>query len=79
MQIDELPRFCAINGLPVKFVATAEGGMDVLAWDFQTKEFARHLEYIDYLFNPGGDIEELTEAEFNALVETMRATAGTRR
>lgn len=73
MAFDKLPRYFAVNDLPVKFVETDDGGMDVLAWDWQARDFVRHLEYLDAVMRPASDVQELSESEFNALVARTRA------
>jgi hypothetical protein len=78
MGFDKLPRYFAVNDLPVKFVETPDGGMDVLAWDWKANDFVRHLEYLDAVMKPASDVQELTESEFNALADTTRARSARR-
>ncbi len=79
MGFDKLPRYFAVNDLPVKFVETPDGGMDVLAWDWQANDFVRHLEYIDAVMRPASDVQELSESEFDTLTEETRERARARR
>jgi hypothetical protein len=65
----DLPWYFAVNDRPVKVVPTDDGGADVLVLDLCTGGFVRNLDYLGYYFEGGRDVDELSEAEFNALVE----------
>lgn len=73
MGCEKLPRYSAVNDLPVKFVETPDGGMDVLAWDWKANDFVRHLEYLDAVMKPASDVHEVTESEFAAIIDAIRA------
>lgn len=68
----DLPRYFVVGARPVKLVATPEGGLDVLALDFQSGEFVRELGYLSRCL--GGDVEadEVAAAEFDARVAQLR-------
>lgn len=72
----ELPRYFAYNDRPIKFVATPEGGMDVLALNLRTGQLETNRDYLwvytGKLSKPFADIDELDEAAFNRLVEMHR-------
>jgi hypothetical protein len=68
----DLPWYFAVNDRPVKVVATDDGGADVLVLDTYTGEFVRDMAYLGYFFEGGRDVDELSEAEFNSLVEKHR-------
>jgi hypothetical protein len=72
MTLNKLPRYFSVAGLPVKLVETSDGGLDVLAWDFQANDLVRHLEYLDAVVGPSADVDVLSEAEFEALLEETR-------
>lgn len=76
----ELPRYFFVGERPVKFVATADGGMDVLALDWKTGEFVREMRYLSKCSQGGGEVDEVEEAEFTAKVARevaeIRAKAG---
>jgi hypothetical protein len=61
-----------VNDLPVKFVETPDGGMDVLVWDFDKQDFVRNLAFMDAVYEPGPDVQELTREEFDMLVQRTR-------
>jgi hypothetical protein len=42
----DLPRYCIVGARPVKAIETEDGGMDILAYDWSTGEFARHMEFL---------------------------------
>lgn len=57
------------------WVATENGGLDILVMDLDTGEFERDMSYLtksDKQFNPFGDIDEITEEEFKAIVSRIR-------
>lgn len=64
----DLPRYFVVGERPVKFVATADGGQDVLAFDWRTGAFVREMRYLSKCSLGGGDVDEVTEAEFEAKV-----------
>lgn len=66
------PWFFTVNDRPVKFEQAPSGELDVLAWDFGTKQMVSDLSYLSAVFEPGKDVEELTEAAFNERVAALR-------
>jgi hypothetical protein len=58
------PWYFTIDKRPVKVVATADGGMDVLVLNSVTGELERNLEYLARCFEPGKDVERISEEEF---------------
>jgi len=66
------PWFYAVNDRPVKFALLPSGELDVLVYDFKTKQLVRDMDYLDKPFEPGKDVDELTEAQFDALVASLR-------
>lgn len=67
-----LPRYFRVGERPVKFVATESGGMDVLAWDWQKKEFVREMKYLSRCFEGDPEVDDMEEDEFLELVKTLR-------
>lgn len=60
----KLPRFFDVEGIPVKFEPTSDGGMDVLAFDSNPpRRFP-----VDSVYGNGS---EIIEEEFNKLIETI--------
>ena len=76
----DLPRYFIVGERPVKFVATADGGMDVLSLDWQTGTFVREMRYLTKCSQGGGEVDEVEEPEFEAKVAKevaeIRAKAG---
>jgi len=75
----DVPRYFIVGERPVKFVATADGGMDVVALDFKTGGFVRAMRYLSQCSQGGGEVDEVDEAVFEAKVAQVlaeiRATA----
>jgi|JI8StandDraft_1071087.scaffolds.fasta_scaffold183564_2 hypothetical protein len=68
------PAYFIIGIRPVKAIDTYDGGMTVLAFNWQTGEFERALEYLDRVYlDQHGDVEKVTEQEFERQVEELRA------
>ena len=60
----KLPRYFIVGDRPVKFVATAAGGMDVLAWDWEFRKFTRHMEYLTSCSHGTPEVDEVEETQF---------------
>jgi hypothetical protein len=65
------PWYFAIESRLVKVVATKDGGMDVLVFNPETKALERDLAYLAQCFDPGQNVDRLTEADFNARIQTL--------
>jgi hypothetical protein len=61
----ELPKYYAVNDRPVKMIATPEGGRDVLVMNLKTGEFERDMSYGSRIHEPGQDVDQFTEEDFN--------------
>lgn len=67
----DLPRYFIIGNLPVKFAETADGGMDVLVYKWDTRDFERDLSYLAAaLFDE--ECDEVSEREFDEHVAELR-------
>ena len=53
----------------MKIIATDDGGMDVLAFNVPQKAFTRELHYLTDIMFGKGDFQNLTEDEFNSLIQ----------
>jgi hypothetical protein len=69
----DLPRFCIVGARPVKAVPTPDGGMDVLAYDWQTGDFKRDMSYVERIALPDEEVDIVSEEDFNRRVEELRA------
>lgn len=67
------PWYFEIDDRPVKVVATADGGMDVLILNPATGKLERDMAYLSRCFEPGLAVQRLTEAEFNTRVAAILA------
>ena len=56
---------------PVKFMPTPDGGMDILALDWESGEFKRDLSYLSKIFKHSPESEEVTEKEFDLYVKKL--------
>jgi hypothetical protein len=68
----KLPLYCIVGGRPVKALATPEGGMTVLAINWQTGEFEAANEYATRIFLQDVEVDTVIEEEFNRVVEKIR-------
>ncbi len=68
----DLPRFAIVGSRPVKAIDTPDGGMDVLAYDWESGEFVRDMQYLTRLFMPDGEVELVSEAQFDQAVKALR-------
>ncbi len=60
----ELPRYFIVGERPVKFIATPEGGMDVVAWDWKLRKFTRHMEYLTRCSQGDPEVDEVEATAF---------------
>ncbi len=67
-----LPKYFIVGDRPVKSVPTNEGGLDVLAYDWNSGEFIRAMEYLAKISFGEGEVERVTRAEFDDRVEKLR-------
>jgi hypothetical protein len=58
---------------PVKAVSTADGGMDILAFDWETGELKRDIGLLEEIVFPKPETDIVSEEEFNRRVEALRA------
>jgi hypothetical protein len=69
----DLPRFCIVGARPVKAIRTEDGGMDVLAYDWETGELRRDMSYVDRVLMPDVEVDIVSEEEFERQVAALRA------
>lgn len=72
------PWYFAIDDRPVKVIATASGGMDVLIANLMTGKLERDMQYLAYCFEPGKNVQRLSETEFNDRLAALRASVSDR-
>lgn len=69
----DLPRFFICGNRPVKFVATEDGGMDVLAYDWRTGEFVREMGYLSRCsLGTDPETDEVSRDDFDSHVASLR-------
>ncbi|HBB34266.1 MAG TPA: hypothetical protein DDZ80_27430 [Cyanobacteria bacterium UBA8803] len=68
----KLPLYCIVGERPVKAIETEDGGMDVLAYDWDTGEFKRAMQYLSKITVGDGEIDYVSEQEFEQYVEQLR-------
>ena len=66
------PWYYAVNDRPVKIVELPDGSGDALAFDWRTGGFVPDRSYFGRTLEHGKDIDQLTEAQFTALVGALR-------
>ena len=64
--------FYLVNDRPVKLVGTPDGGLDVLAYDWATGGFTRDMTYLSRVSQPGADVDQLTEQQFEDHVRQLK-------
>ena len=69
----DLPRYCIIGARPVMAIETADGGMDVHAYDWRTGEFARDMGYLTRISLPDDEVEIVSREQFEVCVAELRA------
>jgi hypothetical protein len=67
----KLPLYYIFGARPVKFIPTEDGGMDILAFNWNTGEFERDMSYLSKLFKYSPDNYEITEEEFKSYVKKL--------
>jgi len=67
----KLPLFFIFGKRPVKFISTADGGMDVLAFNWKSGKFERDMSYLSKYFKSSPEVEEVNEAKFNSYVKKL--------
>ena len=73
-QATDFPWYFAIDDRLVKVIATRSGGMDVLLANLTTGKLERDMEYLAYCFEPGKNVQRLSEAEFDARMAALKAS-----
>ncbi|MBD1838855.1 hypothetical protein H6F78_18135 [Coleofasciculus sp. FACHB-64] len=71
----DLPLYCIVGDRPVKAIETEDGGMDVLAYEWDTGEFKRAMQYLSKITLGDGEIDYVSEQEFEQYVEKLRQQA----
>lgn len=71
----DLPRYYLVGSWarPVMVIETAQGGMTVKAFDWETGEFKTALIYGNTLFASTDDVQRVSESEFEESVRQERA------
>lgn len=75
------PWYYAVNDRPVKIVELPDGGADALVFEAATGRFIPDRSYFGRVLETGigKDIDQLTEAEFEALAPALRRSASEQR
>lgn len=68
----KLPHYSIVGMRPVKAVATGEGGMAILAYNWQSGEFDLAMDYLEPIFFGKGEVEQVSEEVFEKYVEGLR-------
>ena len=69
----KLPRYWLVGDRPVKAVATPEGGMDLLAWEWKTGAFVREMGYLTRVMTGmDPEVDEVDAAAFEAQCQRLR-------
>ena len=68
----DLPLYLIFGARPVKFERTEDGGMDILAFEWETGEFVRDMNYLSRYVNAEPEMDVVTKREFDATVRSLR-------
>jgi hypothetical protein len=73
----KLPQYFVVGSTAVKAIETADGGMDVLAYDAASDTFVRAMHYLTRITFAASDpeIDRVTEAAFDEWVAELRRRA----
>jgi hypothetical protein len=66
------PQFLTIAGHPVRILYSDDGTPTVERFDRATETFVNDLVFYGRMIDPDEDVESMTKAEFDALVESLR-------
>lgn len=58
-----------VNERLVKIINTAEGGIDILAFDEQTQAFVHNPRYLSIIMRGRDEIRRVSDVEFERLLE----------
>ena len=72
----DLPRYCIVGRRPVKLVETSDGGMDCLAYDWDTGELVRNMDYLTRACLPDDEVDVVSVEQFDAQLARLRAEGG---
>ncbi len=72
------PWYFIINDRPVKVTATANGSLDLLIANLDTGRLERDLQYLAYCFEPGQNVQRISEAEFKTRVKALKTALADR-
>jgi len=70
----DLPAYFIVGARPVKAVRTADGGLDVLAYDWESGGFVREMGYLTRITFPDAEVDAVGEADFESAVARLRST-----
>lgn len=66
-------KYCIVGLRPVKALKNPDGGLGIYAYNWDTKDFDRHPEYLSVIyFGSQDDVEEVTKEEFDQYVKTLQ-------
>lgn len=69
----KLPRYSIVGECPVKILPAENGGMEVLAFDWESRDFVPDDGYfLKKVMTGHGEIEYVSEDEFEAYVATLK-------
>jgi len=66
------PEYYIVGVRPVKVVKTELGGLDCLAYNWDTGEFETNLDYMVKVHFMEGEVDEVDEFTFNQQVQKLR-------
>ncbi|MCG8329710.1 MAG: hypothetical protein MI974_18590 [Chitinophagales bacterium] len=73
------PKYCIVGVRPVKAESSANGGLGIYAFNWETGKFDLNFHYLEHIYGLyKGDTEtkEISKEEFDKYVEKMRVNRG---
>ncbi len=67
-----LPHYAIVGIRPVKAVTTKEGGLIILAFNWETGKFDPAMEYLEVIFFGKDEVEQVPEEVFEKYVAKLR-------
>lgn len=67
------PEYYIVGERPVKVVETENGGLTCFAYNWETGEFERSMDYMLKVRTMEGEVSAVSEEKFNQHVENLRA------
>jgi hypothetical protein len=69
----KLPYYCIIGNRPVKAISTEDGGMDILAYNWNTGELERDMSYLTRIVMGDHEINQVSKQYFDQHIVNLKS------